>query len=141
MAMSIAAKAPVASPMGELNTTPLIDVMLCLLVMMILSIPAQTHAVKVDLPVAPPGQVIERGYNDLSITADNVVLWNGVAVTPSQLQANINATLRMEPVPELRFQPDAAARYVVVDSVLAQVRRSGVTAMGFVGNERFAREF
>ncbi len=129
------------APMSDLNTTPLIDVMLCLLVMMILSIPPQTHAVTVDLPVARPGPVVDRDHNDLAITADNVLLWNGVAVTSAQLQANINISLRMEPVPELRFQPDAAARYVVVDSVLAQLRRSGVTAMGFVGNEDFARVF
>ena len=131
-----------ARPMGDLNTTPLIDVMLCLLVMMILSIPTQTHSVKVDLPIAqPPTTVVKTGHNDLAITADGVILWNATPVTFAQMQHNLVIARDMSPMPELRFQPDAEARYVLVDSVLAAIKRSGTTALGFTGNEQYRRIF
>ncbi|MEQ1508970.1 MAG: biopolymer transporter ExbD [Sphingopyxis sp.] len=128
------------APMHDLNTTPLIDVMLCLLVMMILSIPAQTHSVKVELPFG--GENLEiLPINTITITRDGVVLWNAAPVTYAQLQRNLGTAQAMLPSPELQFEPDAEARYVIVDTVLAMIRRSGAENMGFVGNEAYAREF
>lgn len=132
------------APMADLNTTPLIDVMLCLLVMMILSIPVQTHAVKIDLPVADPNSTpppVEPIKNKINIAQDGTVLWNGTAVNFSQLTQNLEQTKALTPTPELQFEPDPYARYVVVDSVLALIKRSEVGGMGFVGNERYSREF
>lgn len=125
-----------SKPMSELNTTPLIDVMLCLLVMMILSIPAQTHSVKVELPTGPWADRI-LPVNKITISEDGVVMWNAVPVTYARLQHNLRAAQTVSPAPELQFEPDAQARYVVVDTVLAMIRRSGSENMGFVGNERY----
>jgi biopolymer transport protein ExbD len=125
-----------SSPMSELNTTPLIDVMLCLLVMMILSIPVQTHSVKVELPI-DGGQAPILQTNRITISQDGVVMWNAIPVNYAQLQHNLRAAQAMPPTPELQFEPDAQARYVVVDTVLAMIRRSGANNMGFVGNERY----
>lgn len=129
-----------SAPMHDLNTTPLIDVMLCLLVMMILSIPAQTHSVKVELPTGGSATPILQ-TNRITITPDGVVMWNAIPVNYTQLQYNLGAAGAMSPAPELQFEPDAQARYVVVDTVLAMIRRSGAGNMGFVGNERYARDF
>lgn len=142
MAMSMGSGGDDA-PMGEMNTTPLIDVMLCLLVMMILSIPIQTHAVKIDLPVATeaPPPPIELQKNKINITPQGVVYWNGAVVNFSQLADYLERTKTITPSPELQLEPDPYARYVVVDSVLALIKRSEVGGLGFVGNERYAREF
>lgn len=130
------------APMGEMNTTPLIDVMLCLLVMMILSIPIQTHAVKIDLPTPSDAPVtVEPLKNKINITPQGVVLWNGAPVNFSQLAQNLETTKTITPTPELQLEPDPLARYVVVDSVLALIKRSEVGGLGFLGNERYAREF
>ena len=68
-------------------------------------------------------------------------MWNGAAINSTQLHSALTRLRNMDPAPELRIQPDPAARYVIVDSVLAQVRRTDVPALGFVGNENYAREF
>ena len=136
------AKAPAAggqSPIVDLNTTPLIDVMLVLLVMFIITVPIQTHAVKLDLPVpcADCPQVDAR-KNELAITKAGEFLWNGAPITQAQLRHQLDAVGRMRPQPELHFRPDAEARYEIVDHVLVLVKRAGVTTLGFVGNERYA---
>ncbi|MEQ1725101.1 MAG: biopolymer transporter ExbD [Sphingopyxis sp.] len=131
------------APLGEMNTTPLIDVMLCLLIMMILSLPIQTHAVKIDLPVATdaPPPPIEPLKNNIYISREGLVLWNGAAVNFSQLADYLEQTKTVTPTPELQLQPDPYARYAIVDSVLALIKRSEVGGLGFVGNEQYAREF
>ena len=132
------------APIGDMNTTPLIDVMLVLLVMFIITIPIQTHAVKIDLPVPPvnpPPIPLDPEKNKVNITPEGVVLWNGTPVNFSQLAQNLEDTKAITPTPELQFEPDPYARYVVVDSVLALIKRSEVGGMGFVGNERYARAF
>ena len=132
------------TPIGDMNTTPLIDVMLVLLVMFIITIPIQTHAVKIDLPVPdpnPPENQIEPEKNKVFITPEGQVLWNGTPVNFTQLAANLEATKAISPSPELQLEPDPYSRYVVVDSVLALIKRSEVGGLGFVGNERYAREF
>lgn len=130
------------SPMMEINTTPLIDVMLVLLIMFIITIPPQTHAVKVDLPVNNNAQqVVNPTRNKIVIAADGTVLWNGSPVSEQNLAVFLAQTRTMTPEPELHFQPDPAARYEVVDRTLAVIRRSAVTKLGFIGNEQFANAF
>jgi biopolymer transport protein ExbD len=130
-------------PMMELNTTPLIDVMLVLLIMFIITIPIQTHAVKVDLPQnsnqsAPP---VEPQKNKLYIDANGNVFWNSVQIDDVTLRQYLDASLQINPEPELHFQPDPQARYDVVDRVLAIVKRANVSKLGFVGNEQYRNDF
>jgi len=131
-------------PMVEMNTTPLIDVMLVLLIMFIITIPIQTHAVKLDLPVNQPNQVpppINPIKNVVSINAQDQILWNGSPVTLTQLRTYLDATQQMNPIPELHLQPDATARYEIVDEVLAVTKKAKVQKMGFVGNEYYMNVF
>ncbi|WP_034156613.1 ExbD/TolR family protein [Sphingomonas sp. ERG5] len=131
-------------PMMEMNTTPLIDVMLVLLIMFIITIPIQTHAVKVDLPVNDPNQVnqpIDPEKNKVTIDPAGVVSWNGTAVDTVTLQQYLETTKTISPEPELHFQPDPQARYAKVDEVLAVVKRSGVSKLGFIGNEQYRNDF
>jgi biopolymer transport protein ExbD len=128
-------------PIMELNTTPLIDVMLVLLVMFIITIPIQTHAVKINLPVNnpdPPPIVVKPDFNVVSVNLQNQVTWNGGPVDLVTLRTYLDQTKTMTPEPELHVQPDPYARYGKVDEMLAVVKRSEVTKVGFVGNEQFA---
>jgi len=131
-------------PMIDMNVTPLIDVLLVLLIMFIITIPIQTHAVKLDLPVqqdttTPPP--IDPVKNTVTINAQDVIMWNGAPVTQPQLRAYLDQTQQMSPIPELHLQPDATARYEVVDQVLAITKRAHVQKMGFVGNEYYTQVF
>ncbi|WP_298396187.1 biopolymer transporter ExbD [Sphingobium sp.] len=126
-------------PMMEMNTTPLIDVMLVLLIMFIITIPIQTHAVKIDLPQnAPPtDSVIDPVKNKVAIDGGGVITWNGAPIDLLTLRQYLQQSLRLPVEPELQFQPNAQTRYVVVDEVLAEIKRAGVTKLGFVGNEQY----
>ena len=129
-----------SSPMDEINMTPLIDVMLVLLVMFIITIPVQTHAVKLDLPQNQPNQTpppIDPVKNKIVIMPDGSVLWNGAPVNLVTLRQYLDITTTMTPTPELHLQPHPNARYELVDEVLAVTKRAQVTAMGFVGNEAY----
>ena len=131
-------------PMMDINTTPLIDVMLVLLIMFIITIPIQTHAVKLDLPVNQPNQPpppIDPVKNIVVVTHDGNILWNGNPVSQPQLRQYLDITQQMNPVPELHLQPEATARYVLVDEVLAITKQAHVTKMGFVGNEYYMNIF
>jgi biopolymer transport protein ExbD len=141
--MAMSAGRDDGEPMMDMNTTPLIDVMLVLLIMFIITIPVQTHAVKIDLPVnndstPPPVNPIK---NDLGIGADGIVTWNGAPVDDQTLEAYLNASVQKQPEPELHFRPDANARYDVVDRVMTVIKNAHVTKLGFVGNENYNREF
>jgi biopolymer transport protein ExbD len=128
-------------PMMDINTTPLIDVMLVLLIMFIITIPLQTHAVKLDLPQDQPNQQpppIDPVKNKIVITPANEVLWNGTAIDLGRLRQYLDVTQTMNPIPELHLQPDPNARYELVDEVLAVTKRARVEKMGFVGNEAYA---
>ena len=140
MAMQTTGSNESAEPMMEINTTPLIDVMLVLLIMFIITIPPQTHAVKIDLPQnSPPvDNQIDPVKNKLGIDAAGTIYWNGAPIDKLVLRQYLEATVRMNPEPELQFEPDPQTRYVVVDNVLAIIKRSKVTKMGFVGNEAYA---
>ena len=127
-----------SDPMVELNMTPLIDVLLVLLVMLIITIPPQTHNVKLDLPgprspVEPPNPVV----NTLEITRAGMTLWNGSPVRDGELRKELRLTQQMDPAPELHLRPNAEARYEVVDRVLATIKSEHVEKVGFVGNERY----
>lgn len=129
------------TPMMEMNTTPLIDVLLVLLIMFIITIPVQTHAVKLDLPVDSPDQpppLIDPVKNRLGITPTNQILWNDTPVSLTQVETYLAQTKSMVPEPELQFQPDAVSAYLTVDRVLAVIKDSGVTKFGFVGNEQYS---
>jgi biopolymer transport protein ExbD len=127
-------------PVMEMNTTPLIDVMLVLLVMFIITIPMQTHAVKVPLPgPPPPTKTLQPDpiINKVSVSQSGVVTWNGNAVDLVTLRRYLDATKAMTPEPELHMQPDANARYEVVDQVFSEIRKSEITKLGLVGNEQY----
>jgi biopolymer transport protein ExbD len=131
-----------SEPMMDINTTPLIDVMLVLLIMFIITLPPPTHAVKIDLPQdcapnCPPPPLILPTKNVLYIAPNDAILWNNQPVALSQIQGIMEATQTMTPVPELHLQPDANARYDIVDQVLAATKRAQVSKMGFVGNEAY----
>ncbi len=129
-----------AEPMMEINTTPLIDVMLVLLIMFIITIPVQTHAVKLDLPQNvdnPTPPPIEPIKNKIVVMPNGAVLWNGAPVSLVTLRQYLDITVTMTPTPELHLQPHPEARYELVDEVLAVTKRAQVTAMGFVGNEAY----
>ncbi|MGH6659398.1 MAG: ExbD/TolR family protein, partial [Sphingomicrobium sp.] len=125
-------------------TTPLIDVMLVLLIMLIITIPIQTHAVKLDLPVQQPNQTpppIDPVKNTVVVSANGQILWNGAPVTQPVLRSYLDTTQQMNPIPELHLQPDATARYELVDEVLAITKKAHVQKMGFVGNEYYTAIF
>ena len=144
MAMQTTTDNASAEPMLDINTTPLIDVMLVLLIMLIITIPIQSHAVKLDLPVNDPTQVqppIDPIKNKVGVTAQGQVTWNGTPVNLQQLRQYLDVTQQMNPIPELHLQPDATARYELVDEVLAVTKRARVQKMGFVGNEYYMSIF
>ena len=128
-----------AEPMMDINTTPLIDVMLVLLIMFIITIPVQTHAVKLDLPQNsnPTPPPIDPVKNKVVVMPNGAVLWNGTPVNLTTLRQYLDITTTMTPVPELHLQPHPEARYEVVDEVLAVTKRANVQSMGFVGNEAY----
>src|SRR3989337_1103053 len=132
------------TPMMEMNMTPLIDVLLVLLIMFIITIPVQSHAVKLDLPVNQPTDApppVDPIKNRLSVTAGGVVTWNGVPVNLQQLRQYLEISQQMNPIPELHMQPEPDAPYGLVDEVLAVTKRARVEKMGFVGNEAYMEAF
>jgi len=125
--------------MVEINTTPLIDVMLVLLIMLIITIPVQTHAVRMDMPrdTAPPASVLPEVVN-LVIDFDGTMTWNGAEVPDrSALEARLKAAAAEQPQPELHIAPNSLAPYAAVAEVLAEAQRLGVVKLGLVGAERF----
>ena len=125
-----------SQPLADLNTTPLIDVMLVLLVMFIITIPLQTHAVKIDLPAACPScPVVENEKNVVTIDASDQIAWNETPISVPDLRTLLSRTQAMDPAPELHLLPDPKARYGRVDEVLAEIKRAHVQKFGFVANE------
>jgi biopolymer transport protein ExbD len=141
--MAMAAAQEEGEPMMDINTTPLIDVMLVLLIMFIITIPIQTHAVKLDLPQNSnsPNPPVDPVKNKIVIMPDNSVLWNGARVDLVTLRQYLDISQTMTPIPELHMQPDPNARYEMVDEVLAVTKHAHVENMGFVGNEAYQSAF
>ena len=138
--MAMSAGSDDGEPMMEMNTTPLIDVMLVLLIMFIITIPIQTHAVKIDLPSnnnPPPPDTVDPVKNKVMIDAAGTITWNGNPIDKLTLRQYLRASMALPVEPELQFEPDRQTRYVTVDEVLAIIKASKVTKLGFVGNERY----
>ena len=127
------------TPMMEMNTTPLIDVMLVLLIMLIMTLPPVTNSVNIDLPT--PSTVLSNNIdpvkNKIVLTNNDEMLWNGQAINDSQLVANLQQTLTFAVEPELQFEPEPNASYNLSAQVLNIIKGSGVTKFGFVGNEKY----
>jgi len=139
--MGMSAGADDGTPMMDMNTTPLIDVMLVLLIMFIITIPVATHAVNIDLPQPSPpspNQVIDPIKNKLVLTTANAILWNGQPITEGQLVSILQSTKAINPEPELQFQPEEYASYEIANRVMKIITDSKVTKFGFVGNDNFA---
>ena len=144
MAMQTTSDNAEGEPMMDINTTPLIDVMLVLLIMFIITIPIQSHAVKLDPPVNPPNNTpppVDPVKNILVVTAQGQATWNNVPVNLEQLRQYLDISQQMNPVPELHLQPEPEAPYGAVDEVLAVTKRAHVEKMGFVGNEAYMDAF
>ena len=131
-------------PMMEMNTTPLIDVMLVLLIMFIITIPVATHSIDIDLPIPDPSDVpedaIDPVQNKIVISQENQIFWNGDPISTEEMLRNLIATTNMSPEPELQFEPEPFASYELSAQVLDIIKGSGVSKFGFVGNEKY-REF
>jgi biopolymer transport protein ExbD len=123
----------------DINTTPLIDVMLVLLIMLIITIPIQTHAVKLDMPVGdPPPQTVLPDVVNVDIDFDGTVSWNGQALTGrDELERLLVASAAVPVQPELHLRANKLVGYKFVAAVLASAQRLGVTKIGIIGNEQF----
>jgi biopolymer transport protein ExbD len=139
MAMSVGSGGE-GEPMMEINTTPLIDVMLVLLILFILTLPVMTHAIKLDMPrpskEPPPPEVITEPIR-LDIDWDGSIIWNGTLVQLGTLEGYFRTEAAKNPQPELHVRPDRRADYDTVAKVLALAQRNGMQRIGFVGNEQF----
>ncbi len=126
--------------MMEINTTPLIDVMLVLLIMLIITIPAQLHSVNLDLPVAaPPTKKVEPVVIKIEVDANNQIAWNGKALASrEELQSKLQEASQREPQPELHLRSRAKAKYETTMAVMANAQRLGLKKLGIVGAEQFA---
>lgn len=127
-----------ALPVVDMNTTPLIDVLLVLLVMLIVTIPMQSHIVKVDVPQGPAWVIVQPVRDDIVVTRTGAIEWNGAPVSRAELAEALRQVAAMAIPPEVHLRPDARARFETVDEVLAIAKRAQVQTLGFVGNERYA---
>ena len=126
-------------PMMEINTTPLIDVMLVLLIMFIITIPIMTHAVKLDMPRptdAPPPPVRPEVI-ELEIDFDGTVIWNGTPIQISSIDSYFRTEAAKDPQPELHLRPDKRSKYDVTARVLASAQRNRLKKIGFVNISEF----
>jgi biopolymer transport protein ExbD len=123
----------------DMNTTPLIDVMLVLLIMLIITIPIQTHAVKLDLPAGnPPPPAVPPQVVTIDIDFDGTISWNGEAIpTEDSLLDHMRAASAADPQPEIHINPNKLATYKYVAHVMADAQRLGLQKLGLVGNEQF----
>jgi biopolymer transport protein ExbD len=124
----------------DINTTPLIDVMLVLLIMLIITIPIQTHAVKINMPVGtPPPPPRPPIVVQIDVDFDGTVIWNGEALADrNQLELRLQSIAAQADQPEVHLRPNKLVTYKSVAMVMASAQRLGVTKIGLVGNEQFA---
>ena len=140
MAMTVGTGSASGDPevMVDINTTPLIDVMLVLLIMLIITIPIQTHAVKLNMPIGnPPPPLVQPEVVRVDIDFDGTVLWNGEAIDDNTLKQRLTAAAAMNPQPEFHLRPNKLVTYRYVAHVMAAAQRLGVTKIGLVGAEQF----
>ncbi len=139
MAMNLGKPEGDDAMMVDINTTPLIDVMLVLLVMLIITIPIQTHAVKLDMPRdQPPPVTVQPEVVNLDIDFDGTITWNGVEVPDrGTLESYLRAAAQKNPQPEIHLAPNRLVKYSYVAMALAEAQRLGVVKIGIVGNEQY----
>ncbi len=124
--------------MMEINTTPLIDVMLVLLVMLIITIPIQLHSVNLEMPVgAPPTSLIKPEKIQIDIDGQSVVYWQGLPVTTLELDEKMKAISQQPFPPEVHIRPNKTSQYAVFVNVLASSKRHGLTKIAVIGSEQF----
>jgi biopolymer transport protein ExbD len=144
MAMNLGSSSGSGEPeiMMDINTTPLIDVMLVLLVMLIITIPIQLHSVNLNMPTGnPPPPLVLPEVLKIDIDSAGIVYWNGEPVPDrATLDAKLAAAAAQPVQPELHLRPDKAAKYAIVAGVMASSQRLGLTKIGIVGSEQFIEE-
>ncbi len=133
------AKGADPEPMMEMNMTPLIDVLLVLIIMMIITIPKQNHSVNLNMPVGtPPPSNVKPVVVTIDVDFDGTILWDGEVVGDrAALEAKMNSVAAMADQPEVHLRPNKLVEYKVVAGVMATAQRLGVTKIGMVGNEQF----
>ncbi len=143
MAMKIGSGSGTSDPdvMVDINTTPLIDVMLVLLIMLIITIPIQTHAVKLNMPIGtPPPPLVPPEVVTIEVDFDGTVIWNGRVVPDRQeLEERLRAAAEMPVQPEVHLRPNKLVKYESVAMVMASAQRLGLKKIGLIGNEQFMR--
>jgi biopolymer transport protein ExbD len=138
MGMNVGSGGSEDDVMMDINTTPLIDVMLVLIIMLIITIPIQTHAVKMNMPVGPssappkPPEIVR-----IDVDFDGTLGWNGTVVSKDELINNLAQTAALPDQPEVHLRPNKLVSYEVVAMVMANAQRLGVTKIGIIGNEQF----
>ena len=139
MSMNLGSGGGDDEPLTEMNMTPLIDVMLVLLIMFIITIPIQTHAVKMNMPIGPsatppkPPEIVR-----IDVDFDGTIGWNGAIVADrNELEAKLATVAAQSDQPEVHLRPNKLVTYKVVAMILASAQRLGVTKIGIVGNEQF----
>jgi len=141
MAMNVGSAGRSSDPdvMIDINTTPLIDVMLVLLVMLIITIPIQLHSVNLNLPTGnPPPPIVKPEVLKIDIDATGVIYFNGEVVPDrADVEARLKAAAEQAVQPELHLRPDKSAKYDIVAMVMASAQRLGLTKIGIVGSEQF----
>ena len=141
MAMSLAGSTREAEVMVDINTTPLIDVMLVLLIMLIITIPIQTHAVKLNMPIGkPPTQIVQPQVVTIDIDFDGTIIWNGETLSGRpELESRMRAASAMQDQPEIHLRPNKLVKYRNVAMVMASAQRLGLTKVGIIGHEQFIK--
>ena len=143
MAMNVGSSGGSGEPevMMDINTTPLIDVMLVLIIMLIITIPVQLHAVNLNMPTGtPPPPLTPPVVVTIDVDFDGTVLWNGEALADrNTLEARLQQVAATPDQPEVHIRPNKLVEYRSVAAVLASAQRLGVTKLGMVGNEQFIK--
>ena len=142
MSMNVGKASGDPDVMIDINTTPLIDVMLVLLVMLIITIPIQLHSVNLNLPTGnPPPPLVIPEVVKIDVDSSSAVYWNGEALPSREaLEERLAAAATQAVQPELHLRPDKNARYEIVAAVMASSQRLGLTKIGIVGSEQFIDE-
>src|SRR5438105_7780441 len=137
--MAMSASTADGEVMVEMNTTPLIDVMLVMLTLLIITLPIQTHAVKLDMPAAntPPPTVIPQTV-ELGVDFDGTITWNGTAVDRGTMDSYFADAATKTPQPEIHINANRLAKYDMVARVLADAQRLGATHIGFTGIDQYS---
>ena len=140
MAMTLGSGGPTADAdmLVDINTTPLIDVMLVLLIMLIVTIPIQMHAVKLNMPAGNPPPPVQPEVVTIEVDFDGTILWNGQVVpNRSELEVRLRAAATMPVQPEVHLRPNKLVKYEHVAMVMVSAQRLGLTKLGLIGNEQF----